>query len=363
MSPIRRCSKDCPQEHCHLDITWHCFSCQEPMHLLCYGLVKKPEEIFLTDNIKMVCDECLANPKGISSPKRKQPNGSGNLVQRTIGFQDAMMALSKPSNVTATPPKSTTIKQNQQLQTAIEALVQKIDSQTWTIAGLQLSVDSMNGTLKDNTATIAESIKETRTTYADIAKKGVAKFETPRATKLSHTPKTSKQMHTPKSSKPSQTTKSSKPVITGTSTNKIGKPLSPPQRKRIDRPKPEKAIWISRIHRDTTEEELSDYIKCSIGIAPTEFQVRKLVKKDRDITTYSFVSFYVACTQENFNTLINPMYWPSNSQIREFELEQQPSTGFKLDQTVQGIPKNSQGTPNDNQSTEQSAMDTDQVIH
>lgn len=310
----------------------------------------------------MVCDECLANPKGTSSPKRKQPNGSGNLVQRMIGSQDATMVLSKSSTVTATPPKSTTVKNNQQLLTTIDALVQKIDSQTSTIAGLKLSVDSMNGTLKSNTVNIAESIKETRATYADIAKKGVVMFETPRATKLSHTPKTSKQMQTPKSSKPSQATKLSKQVITGTSTNKIGKPLSPPQRKRIDRPKPEKAIWISRIHRDTTEEELTNYIKDSIGIAPTEFQVRKLVKKDRDITTYSFVSFYVACTHENFNTLINPMHWPSNSQIREFELEQQPSTGSKLDQTVQGAPKNSQGTPNGNQSAEQSAMDTEQVI-
>lgn len=270
----------------------------------------------------MVCDECLANPKRESSPKRKQPNPSGNLVQRTIDVHNSTLVLSKPAPVTATPPKCTTAKQNHQFQSAIDALAQKIDTQTNTIAGLQASVNSMKGAVEQNTATVTESIKESRGTYADIAKKGFASLGTPRSTKF---------VQTPKPSKPTQTWISSKPVVTGKSSNMIGKALSPPQLKHMARPKPEKAVWISRIHRDTTEEDISNYIKGSIGIAPTEFQVRKLVKKGRDITTYSFVSFYVACTQANFNTLMNPNHWPSNSQIREFELEQSSSTGVKLD--------------------------------
>lgn len=300
------------------------------------------------------------NPKENLSPKRKQPNGSGKLFQTSIDIKNSSLVLSKSKStpVIATPPKNTTNKQNQQLQTAIDALVQKIDTQTNMIAGLQVSVDSMKGAVQQNTVTVADSVKESRATYADIAKKGMAQIETTRSTKFIQTPKTSKPMQTPKSSKP---------VITGTSTNLIGKPLLPPQRKRVDRPKPEKAVWISRIHRDTTEEELTKYIKESIGIAPAEFEVRKLVKKGRDIATYSFISFYVACTKTNFDRLMNPMYWPSNSQIREFELEQQSSTGAKLNPTSQQMeasknvhrtPKNWQLGPSDNQIPKQSMMDT-----
>lgn len=154
----------------------------------------------------------------------------------------------------------------------------------------------------------------------------------------------------------------SRPVITGTSNIVIGKPLSPPKQKRTDRPKHEKGVWICGIHRDTTEGEMADHIKNSIGIAPTEFEVRKLVKKDRDITTYSFVSFFIGCKQANFNTLMQPIYWPSNSQIREFEFTDKPSNGQRLGQTTrQGEQsKNSPTRPNN---LEPTAMDTAQVTH
>jgi len=325
--------------------------CQEPIHWICYGLGdKKPENIFLIDNIRMVCDDCLANPK---SPKRKHPNGSGNLVQRTIDFQNSTLTLSKTPAIGATPPKVTTVRQNQQFQAAIDALTQKIDTQTNKIEGLQTSVEKMNGSIRDNTAAIAESTKETKATYVSIARKGFDSVGTP---------KTTKRMEAPKSSKPMKTPKMSKPVTTGTSNIAIGKPLSPPKQKRAGRPKYEKGVWISGIHRDTSEGEITEHIVRSIGIASTEFEVRKLVKKDRDITTYSFVSFFIGCKQVNFSTLMQPMYWPSNSQIREFEINDKPSTGERVSQmTRQGEEsKNSPTRPNN---LEQTAMDTVPVTH
>lgn len=111
---------------------------------------------------------------------------------------------------------------------------------------------------------------------------------------------------------------------------------------------------------------MTEHIKGSIGIASTEFEVRKLVKKDRDITTYSFVSFFIGCKQANFSTLMQPMYWPSNSQIREFEIDSQPhqpSTGEQLGQTSQQMEtsKNSERQP---MAPDQTAMDTAaQVTH
>ncbi|XP_037049652.1 uncharacterized protein LOC119083942 [Bradysia coprophila] len=210
----------------------------------------------------------------------------------------------------------------------------------------------MNGTVRENTAAVVESTKESKATYASIARKGIDSVGTPRSTK---------RVETPKSLKPMKTPKMSKPVTAGTSNILIGKPLSPPKQKRADQPEHEKGVWISGIHRDTTEAEIMEHIKGSIGIASTEFEVRKLVKKNRDITTYSFVSFFIGCKQANFSTLMQPMYWPSNSQIREFEIVRRPSTGARVGQISQQMEasKNSERLLKD---PEQTAMDTAQSL-
>ena len=147
------------------------------------------------------------------------------------------------------------------------------------------------------------------------------------------TPKTTRSTRTPKLTlKP--TPKPNKPVLNGTSANVIGKPLSPNRVRTNVRvnvaPKPEKAIWISRLDRDTTEDEMTSYIRDTIGISSIEqCQIRKLVKKDKDLETYSFVSFKVACPASIFKTLMDAEKWPSYCQIREFDLDLKTSTGDK----------------------------------
>lgn len=132
--------------------------------------------------------------------------------------------------------------------------------------------------------------------YADIAKEGLKN-----ASEIG-TPNFSKSTRPPKTAKTARTPKANRAVIFGTSETVIGKPVSP---KRMARPNPEKAVWLSGMHRDVTEEELSLYIGQSIGIAPADFDVRKLVKKGCDLSKYSFVSFRIGCTSNNFNTLMN----------------------------------------------------------
>ena len=122
--------------------------------------------------------------------------------------------------------------------------------------------------------------------------------------------------------------------MNGTSANVIGKALSPNRVRTNVRvnvaPKPEKAIWISRLDRDTTEDEMTSYIRDTIGISSIEqCQIRKLVKKDKDLETYSFVSFKVACPASIFKTLMDAEKWPSYCQIREFDLDLKTSTGDK----------------------------------
>lgn len=319
--------EECPAENISSGETVNCHCCRSPMHLLCYGVHRKSEEIFVSNNIVMICDGCI-NVRETSSPKRKQPN----VIQSTIDIQNRVMSLAKPTS-SGTPPSKANenVKQSHHFQSVVQTLIHKVEVQTATIAGRQASVDSMSETIAQQRETVGESMKRsseciTKITeklksaplnllrpqplsYANAVKRSSGSFaETPRTAKVPYTPRTSQQS------------------VTGKSSNIIGKPPSP-TKPRIDRPKIEKAIWISRLHRDTTEEEMENYVKESFELQSTEnIRIRKLVKRDRELSEYSFVSFSVACTAETFNVLMNIEKWPSYCQIREFELEPKRST-------------------------------------
>lgn len=355
--PPRKCSReDCPSQHVNIEITVKCHRCNCSIHLPCYGVDKTCAEIFLTPNIVMLCDNCLEEGFAEPSPKRKPV-----MVQRTM---DANLTLASPTTelLHVKTPKSAVNK-------TIESLSMEIKSQTATIAALKSSVDSMHGTLKQHTETdqtlveksngqmssIKESISETKNliesmkqqTYANVLKRQLSQSETP---KSSRTPKRSGLKQTP--------------VMSGTSTKTIGKPRSPIQPRqrepRKERKVAEKAIWISKLHRDTTEDELLSYIRSDLGITDDKLEIRKLVRKDRDISTYSFVSFCIMCSANQFENLMDVNKWPTYSQIREFELNSNPSTGVKLN--ARGSTKNLQETPIETQNLPKPVeMETSQV--
>lgn len=341
MEPTRKCSKEsCPTQNTVPSLTVMCFRCNSKIHLPCYGIAQEPGQIFVSDNIVMICDECLRNRKECSSPKRKQPN-SAKLIQTTIDQQSPNLSYSKTIQ---TPPKNvnTTAKANQNMQAAIDALTRKIGENTSVIAGLTVSVDTMKDTLSQQHLSVQEAVKmntrnasminQSRTPAIGSARNSTKSRPFSYANTVKRSMNQTDGNATPRSSKTSSTP-SAKPVVIGTSNNVIGKPPSPKQ-VRLDvrrTPKHEKAIWVSRLHRDTTDEEMSLYIKNSIGITVADkFQVRKLVKKDRDISTYSFVSFRVTCSADIFNTLLDAEKWPNYCQIREFDLNQNAENVGKL---------------------------------
>lgn len=334
MGPLlRKCSKeDCPPKNISSDRLRFCFCCKDPIHLPCYGVDKTLEEIFIVDNIVMVCDRCLSEPIEMPSPKRKQHNASVHLVQSTIDAQSPVLSLSKSVTVPQnwTPSKSTTAKQNLQLQTVIETLVQKVDIQTSTIKELKTSVDTMNETVSLQKVAVGDAIKINNANISSIKK---TLDQTPSVNRKKSYAETAKNglsnsNETPKTSKSKQTPRSNKPVLVGMSKSVIGRPLD------NERPKmkPEKAIWVSRIHPETTEDEIKDYIKNTIGITSPDIAVRKLVKKDKDLSTYSFVSFCIKCSTPNFSKLMDPVCWPSTCRIREFDLELKTSGVTKFNQ-------------------------------
>lgn len=363
MPPPRKCSSECPSQSVTRDLTWYCHRCKCAIHLLCYGIKERPEDIFVIDNIVMICDECMSNPKEDASPKRKQPNSTGNMIQQVIDATNPTLTLSKAAFNTSTPPKTVNVKHSQQMQAAIESLVQKVETQTATIAKLKISVDSMNVNVSQQNTTVEKSIKinaeslssinkvliETpavvesviKHSYANVVKESIAKDS---INVRPGTPKSSIKKGDMHLEKPNRTPRTNKPVTSGTSAKVIGKPISPQQSNirsnamsanQKAMPANQKAIWVSGLHRDTTENEMEKYVKELVGgIETDQYHIRKLVKKDRELSSYSFVSFKITCPESKFEVLLDPKKWPSNSRIREFELDRKESSGVRLIESI-----------------------------
>lgn len=367
--PPRICSKDdCPTQNVSRDRTVNCHRCKCHIHLSCYGIDKATVEIFVTGNIVILCDACLDTEFEEPSPKRK--GNAPNMVQRTL---DTNLSLSTPSIESS---KITTVKPS--TQKLIESLSVEVKMQTATIAALKSSVDSMYGTIaqqneneqksmglnNEHMSSIKKSLSETqdliesikKPSYADIAKRSQRQQSdgTPKSSRVNQPKKT------PKVNEPKKT-----PALSGTAQKVIGKPLSPIQqqdpKRKMERKTAQKAIWISKLHRDTSADEVLAYIKDHLGINVDQLVVRKLVKKDRDISEYSFVSFCITCPTTLFDILMDVNNWPSNSQLREFKLSYSTSKGVRLNEKSPS--KNLQETSHVNQQTPQQVPQTDPSLN
>lgn len=349
MAPMRKCSNEsCPPEIVLDNNVVVCHYCKCMIHLSCYGVEKKPEEIFVVANVVMLCNECIDTLKEDSSPKRKQPNPT-SLIQRTLDVKNPILSLSKTS-LNSTPPKTATVKQDQKMHAVIESLVLKLDDNTATIANLTKSVDSMKVVVTQQETVIASTIKANITSIKDTLHRTTTEpNSTTKKDTYANIIKRTYERHneTPKSSRQHRTPRTMKPVATGTSSKVIGKPPSPntlqPATQRNNKsnrmPSREKAVWVSRLQRDTTEEDMNLYIKDTIGITSAEkYNVRRLVKKDRELSSYNYISFRVTCTTDIFETLLDSTNWPSYCFIREFEMEQKDSNGAQMHERAQRSP-------------------------
>lgn len=112
--------------------------------------------------------------------------------------------------------------------------------------------------------------------------------------------------------------------VGGTRDINIGQPLPDTAKanakpKQMSKPKFDKSLWISKLHFSVTNEEIVDYIMTKTDIKDrNRFNVRKLVKKDADLSLLSHVSFKIDVNEQDFDYLNNPDIWPKTVVIREF---------------------------------------------
>lgn len=96
---------------------------------------------------------------------------------------------------------------------------------------------------------------------------------------------------------------------------------------RLSRSKFNKSIYATRFNTTVTVANISDYIKEKIpDVGDDDFATRLLVKKDQQLDKLTFVSFRILCTEDLYNKLNIPDFWPCGIQIGDFLVKPQPQT-------------------------------------
>lgn len=80
-----------------------------------------------------------------------------------------------------------------------------------------------------------------------------------------------------------------------------------------------KIAYVSNLHPSVTEEEIVNYLLLNNVISSTEdVSCKKLVARNVDLDTVSFVSFKVTVRSDLFHAVVNSKLWPDRVVVREF---------------------------------------------
>lgn len=114
----------------------------------------------------------------------------------------------------------------------------------------------------------------------------------------------------------------SKPAPAGV-TNVLVKPQSDStQSRRILSPPPSEApkvAYVTRVHRDTTEEEIvNSLLEKNVITSAKDVSCVKLISSHVDLNTVSFVSFMISGSSDLFHSITKDKFWPGDILAREF---------------------------------------------
>lgn len=77
-----------------------------------------------------------------------------------------------------------------------------------------------------------------------------------------------------------------------------------------------KNIFVSNCNKDTTEDDISTYVRSKMGI-DANISTRKLVARNRT-NSITYISFIVAVPNSSVEVILNPEFWPPGLIVREF---------------------------------------------
>lgn len=104
----------------------------------------------------------------------------------------------------------------------------------------------------------------------------------------------------------------------GTKSNASGLSVVPkPNRNKENKPKFDKALFVSRMHPMSTCEEITGYIISNTTVKdPSKFNVHKMVKKDADLSSLKYESFKVELNEDDLD---NESLWPQGVVVCELK--------------------------------------------
>lgn len=300
-----------------------------------------------SSNIQFVCTECLSSPGpanqqsqqsqpiqlneslGVNSPNPKPKattialimNEVTKLQEQFASFQSSnteVIAKLNSIDTNAAEMKSITSEIKSNTEAVLVEVKQKsskpVENDLIAFGSSPISSRPFRPALNHGKPSFASLFKEDGTP----AKTSNAKTSIYQSAKR---PRIEKQSQKPKMNLPS-------PKV-GTNANPVGRlvaiPPKPAPKKTVEKPKFEKAVWISRLPPITTEDEVREYISTIKSAISPNFTVHKLVTKGRPLSELRFVSFKIAVNIDDFKILNDPSVWPSGVLVREF-MESKPVT-------------------------------------
>lgn len=315
MTTQKPCSRDdCKPQHVQADLTTFCSDCRTVIHLPCIGIHVKFSQIDLP-NIRIICNECvnkLSKPaaqiptssqeKTIVSPKTTPTtNDMKTIVEEVRELRELIMKNGNKLNEIDT--KTTVLVEKAIVQPAFAPINSPIVPPPQMNPLISFTPNSSRRP-RNSRKNPYESQKPPATlSYADAARQNDSQNSAKRKRS---------EPTVPSAMKITQKAK------VGTRSSTCGLTVYS-QPKRNEKPKFDRAIWVSRFDRYTTVEEISDYILAETDIDDkSEYSVHKLVKKDCELDSLRFVSFKIQVNEDNFAVLMDPEMWPTGIRVREF---------------------------------------------
>lgn len=346
MEDRKACSRDdCPPANVKKEITVNCGKCNCTIHLMCIGIAKTADEVLFHKNIFVVCNSCLyvnstsniSNLTSNSSTSISTPSSSKVLAKTPKNTKNVSVDIT---------PKSTTQRSMYDF-TRPSPSIDKTDEMLSLLHDIKSSISKHRNETKSYAAVLSEIKESTRKPnynansnafpmYSSVAQ-GNSSSNNNDFPSLTSRPSKRKineisSLDTPKRMRTSakagsiqKSVFSGRKLISGTN-NEVNHGLGSPvkiiprttQKSDFMR-KLTKFIYLSRLKTNVTDQLISTYIKSNItGVSDDDFALRMLVKKDQDLTELSFISYRLNCTNELFDKLMEPSFWPSHVMIGEF---------------------------------------------
>lgn len=81
---------------------------------------------------------------------------------------------------------------------------------------------------------------------------------------------------------------------------------------------PTRELYLSKLPVNISEADVKNYIMAKGGLNMDDILVTRLVKKDADLSLFSFISFKIDTNEDTYNKLIDKRFWPEKCVIKDF---------------------------------------------